>query len=42
VDFDANLIHIRRIQLNYGTLSEFTKTAAGAHKTRKSATAPRL
>jgi integrase len=30
VDFDANLIRIRRIQLKDGTLSEFTKTAAGA------------
>ena len=30
VDFEANLIRIRRIQLRYGALSEFTKTAAGA------------
>ena len=29
VDFDANVIRIRRIQLRYGALSEFTKTAAG-------------
>jgi integrase len=29
VDFDANLIRIRRIQLRYGSLSEFTKTEAG-------------
>jgi integrase len=29
VDFEANLIRIRRIQLRYGALSEFTKTAAG-------------
>jgi integrase len=30
VDFAANLIHIRRIQLKDGTLAEVTKTAAGA------------
>ncbi len=30
VDFAANLIHIRRIQLKDGELSEVTKTAAGA------------
>ena len=30
VDFDANLIHIRRIQLKDGALAEVTKTAAGA------------
>lgn len=30
VDFAANLIHVRRIQLKDGTLSEVTKTAAGA------------
>jgi integrase len=30
VDFAVNLIHIRRIQLKDGTLSEVTKTAAGA------------
>jgi integrase len=29
VDFEANVIRIRRIQLRYGALSEFTKTAAG-------------
>jgi integrase len=29
VDFEANLIRIRRIQLRYGALSEFTKTEAG-------------
>ena len=29
VDFDANVIRIRRIQLRDGSLSEFTKTAAG-------------
>jgi hypothetical protein len=29
VDFEANVIRIRRIQLRYGSLSEFTKTAAG-------------
>jgi integrase len=29
VDFEANVIHIRRIQLRDGSLSEFTKTAAG-------------
>ena len=29
VDFGANVIHIRRIQLRDGSLSEFTKTAAG-------------
>jgi integrase len=29
VDFEANLIRIRRIQLRDGALSEFTKTAAG-------------
>jgi integrase len=32
VDFEANLIRIRRIQLRYGALSEFTKTAAGARE----------
>ncbi|WP_036285151.1 tyrosine-type recombinase/integrase [Methylocystis sp. ATCC 49242] len=30
VDFSANLVHIHRIQLKDGTLSEVTKTAAGA------------
>jgi integrase len=30
VDFEANVIHIHRIQLRDGSLSEFTKTAAGA------------
>ena len=30
VDFEANAIRIRRIQLRDGSLSEFTKTAAGA------------
>lgn len=30
VDFAANLVHIHRIQLKDGTLSEVTKTAAGA------------
>ena len=29
IDFEVNLIRIRRIQLRYGALSEFTKTAAG-------------
>jgi integrase len=29
VDFEANLIRIRRVQLRYGSLSEFTKTEAG-------------
>jgi integrase len=29
VDFEASVIRIRRIQLRYGSLSEFTKTAAG-------------
>jgi integrase len=29
VDFDANVVRIRRIQLRDGSLSEFTKTAAG-------------
>ena len=29
VDFEANLIRIRRIQLRYGSISEFTKTEAG-------------
>jgi integrase len=29
VDFEANVIHVRRIQLRDGSLSEFTKTAAG-------------
>ncbi len=29
VDFEANVIRIRRIQLRYGSLSEFTKTEAG-------------
>jgi integrase len=29
VDFDANVIRIQRIQLRDGSLSEFTKTAAG-------------
>ena len=29
VDFEANLIRIRRIQLRYGSLSQFTKTEAG-------------
>jgi integrase len=29
VDFEANVIRIRRIQLRYGALSEFTKTEAG-------------
>ena len=29
VDFEANVIHIRRIQLRDGSFSEFTKTAAG-------------
>ena len=29
VDFEANVIRIRRIQLRDGSLSEFTKTAAG-------------
>jgi integrase len=29
VDFEANVIHVRRIQLRYGSLSEMTKTAAG-------------
>ena len=29
VDFEANVIRIQRIQLRDGTLSEFTKTAAG-------------
>jgi integrase len=29
VDFEANVINIRRIQLRDGSLSEFTKTAAG-------------
>jgi integrase len=29
VDFEANLIRIRRIQLRDGSISEFTKTAAG-------------
>jgi integrase len=29
VDFEANVIRIRRIQLRYGALSEFTKTTAG-------------
>jgi integrase len=32
VDFEANVIRIRRIQLRYGTLSEFTKTAAGVRE----------
>jgi integrase len=32
VDFEANVIRIRRIQLRYGALSEFTKTAAGARE----------
>ena len=29
VDFEANVIRIRRIQLRYGALSQFTKTEAG-------------
>jgi integrase len=29
VDFEANVIHVRRIQMRDGSLSEFTKTAAG-------------
>ena len=29
VDFESNLIRIRRIQLRYGSLSEFTNTEAG-------------
>jgi integrase len=29
VDFESNVIRIRRIQLRYGALSEFTKTEAG-------------
>ena len=29
LDFEANVIRIRRIQLRYGSLSEFTKTEAG-------------
>jgi integrase len=29
VDFEVNVIRIRRIQLRYGALSEFTKTEAG-------------
>jgi integrase len=32
VDFEANVIRIRRIQLRYGSLSEFTKTAAGVRE----------
>jgi len=32
VDFESNLIHIRRIQLRYGALSEMTKTAAGVRE----------
>jgi integrase len=30
IDFDLNVIRIRRIQMRDGSLSEFTKTAAGA------------
>ena len=29
VDFEANVIHVRRIQMRDGSLCEFTKTAAG-------------
>ena len=29
VDFEANVIRVRRAQMRYGLLSEFTKTAAG-------------
>jgi integrase len=29
IDFEASVIHVRRIQLRDGSLSEFTKTAAG-------------
>jgi integrase len=29
VDFEANVVRIRRIQLRYGALSQFTKTEAG-------------
>ena len=29
VDFEASVIHVRRIQMRDGSLSEFTKTAAG-------------
>jgi integrase len=32
VDFESNIIRIRRIQLRYGALSEFTKTAAGVRE----------
>ena len=32
VDFDANVIRIRRIQLKDGSLSEVTKTAAGGRE----------
>ena len=34
VDFEANIIRIRRIQLRYGSLSEITKTAAGGVRFR--------
>jgi integrase len=32
VDFEANVIRIRRIQMRDGSLSEFTKTAAGVRE----------
>jgi integrase len=32
VEFEANVIHVRRIQMRDGSLSEFTKTAAGVRE----------